>query len=184
MTEKSREGDSLWNHPVLRGFLQQHEDCSPSRVCQAFQVYLNLAEVRGWREVKMHYCADLQRPFVTGRSGMGAGVEAAYPIAMGDSLSHLQIQTLFTALRLGDQQSFDRIMLAVCASDASIVYYNVSNSIIKPEPPDASDARKQEWHQKAAKRKRHVAGCIEHFSQTQSEMQKESETETQSDNAP
>ncbi|XP_076436346.1 tRNA-splicing endonuclease subunit Sen15-like [Babylonia areolata] len=160
------ERETVWKHPVLVQFLQQHEDCSPVTVHYAFQVYLNLAEVRGWRDVGFHYCRELKTPFVTGRSSISAALEAAYPVAMEDSLSHQQIQTLFTALRVGQHQ-FDRIMLAMCATDGSVVYYHVSNSIVEPEPPENSDMRKQQWQKKAASRKRHLAESIDSFSQSQ-----------------
>jgi len=58
-------------------------------------------------------------------------------------------------------------VLAICSSDTSLVYYKVSNDIVKPEPPEVSEARKQEWQQRAAKRKQCIAECIESFSRQQ-----------------
>ncbi|KAK7094748.1 tRNA-splicing endonuclease subunit Sen15-like [Littorina saxatilis] len=163
--------ESSGDHPVLEEFLLHHS-CDTAKARLAFHVYLNLAEVRGWRDVKLHFCKKLQTPFVTGRPTLGGDLEAAFPMAMEDSLTHQQIQSLFSSLS-ADDHSFNRVMLAVCASDTSIVYYKVSNDIVKPEPLDASDARKQEWEQRAAKRRIQAAECIESYCQHQSQQHDE-----------
>ena len=55
-------------------------------------------------------------------------------------------------------------MLAICASDSSIVYYRVTDGLVKPEHPDASDARKREFFQKKEQQRIKIARNIQEFS--------------------
>ena len=72
--------------------------------------------VRGWRDVNLHFCENLQRPFVTGRATLSGPLEVAFPVAMEESLSHQYIQALFSVLRV-DHEQFDRFVIMCSSAD-------------------------------------------------------------------
>lgn len=93
-------------------------------------------------------------------------MEFAFPVLEEETLSHYFIQSLFSYLSV-DGDYVQRIMLAICSSDTSIVYYKVTNDIVKPEPLETSEVRRQEWMARSAKRKHHVAESVDRFCQEQ-----------------
>ncbi|XP_025113274.1 probable tRNA-splicing endonuclease subunit sen15 [Pomacea canaliculata] len=150
-------------HPMLRIFLKDHA-CDEVMGNLAFLVYKDLCEVRAWRNVELHFSPSLGRPYVSGRSCLSSPLEVVLPLSVDSSVSHAYIQSLFEHLQIGGQ-NFNRIILGVCASDSSIVYYKVSRDIIRPETPEITEAKRQQWAQKAAKRKRQLTEYVEVFSQ-------------------
>jgi hypothetical protein len=51
--------------------------------------------------------------------------------------------------------------------DSSVVYFKTTSGIVKPEPPEASDVRKQEWQQKNTKRRKCLTDSIQQYSDRQ-----------------
>ena len=86
-----------------RGFLISyilHHECFSVHWFTLFCV----SSVRGWRDVNLHYCERLQTPFITGRPSLSADLEAVLPMAVDESLSHQQMQSLFSSLCTEDQK--------------------------------------------------------------------------------
>ncbi|XP_059181167.1 tRNA-splicing endonuclease subunit Sen15-like [Centropristis striata] len=93
----------------------------------AFLVYMDLTEVRRWKEVSCVKSPELQVVLLEGREKEGAPVQTILPLPSHRSLTHRSIRKVL-------DRGFPMLLCAV-ASDSTLVYQRMSDGLVTPDPP-------------------------------------------------
>ncbi|XP_020902384.1 tRNA-splicing endonuclease subunit SEN15-like [Exaiptasia diaphana] len=126
-------------HPKFQQILSNGFDkYNPSSSRTAMLVYLELCERKHWFEVEIHPCDSLKRVFITGKPRKKAKKEAVVPVCVEtefsvDDLRSIvsEISTCCKELDL-DLSGNPGVILGICESDSSIVYYKVYQGLEQP----------------------------------------------------
>ncbi|XP_046883020.1 tRNA-splicing endonuclease subunit Sen15 [Hypomesus transpacificus] len=124
--EKPIPSNWFLQHPMYQ-HLTKLEIGESAQVYAAFLVYLDLTEVRQWKDVSGVECAELQLVLLEGREKEGAPVQSVLPLPAHRTLSHRSVRTV-----LGRGSP---MLLCVVASDSSLVYQRMSDGLLTPDPP-------------------------------------------------
>ncbi|XP_052790715.1 tRNA-splicing endonuclease subunit Sen15-like [Mya arenaria] len=155
-----------------------------SKTLQAFKIYMDLCEAKGWWNVKCHACSELSRVFVSGHANRNTPRELVLPVGVEETLSHDVIQSFLKTVRL-EGYSTESLTLGLCSGDGSAVYYRLTDGLLPPEPPDVTEWRKyrreekgnlQRYHQ-GEQTKQYIA-FQQHQQQEQQQQLKEQLTDT------
>lgn len=97
------------------------------QVHAAFLVYMDLTEVRQWKEVSCFKGDELQMVLLEGREKEGSPVHTVLPLPVHHSLSHRSIRQVL-------DRGFPMLLCAV-ASDSTLVYQKMTDGLVTPDPP-------------------------------------------------
>ncbi|CAN9503169.1 unnamed protein product [Ophioblennius macclurei] len=123
-----KEAPPLWflHHPV---YLQmkdlQVEDSAQMHA--AFLVYMDLTEVRQWKEVSCVKSAELQLFLLEAKEKEESPVQTVLPLPAHRSLTHQSIRHVL-------DRGFPMLLCAV-ASDSTLVYQRLTDGLVTPDPP-------------------------------------------------
>ncbi|KAG7277404.1 hypothetical protein CRUP_033359 [Coryphaenoides rupestris] len=101
-----------------------------AQVHAAFLVYLDVTEMRDWKDVTCLKCPELQVVLLEGREAEGAPMQ---------SVLALPVHHVMTVLDRG----FPMLLCAV-ASDSTLVYQRMTDGLVTPDPPDQDQGRRQQ----------------------------------------
>ncbi|XP_046707741.1 tRNA-splicing endonuclease subunit Sen15 isoform X2 [Silurus meridionalis] len=128
MDEENREAPSNWitQHPVYRDLLKLGVE-DDAQVYGAFLVYLDLTEVRRWTSVSAVSCPDLKAVLLEGRERDGEGLRVVFPLPAHRNVSHRDLRCI-----VGRGTP---MLLCAVASDSTLVYQQLSDGLVTPDPP-------------------------------------------------
>ncbi|XP_046707740.1 tRNA-splicing endonuclease subunit Sen15 isoform X1 [Silurus meridionalis] len=147
MDEENREAPSNWitQHPVYRDLLKLGVE-DDAQVYGAFLVYLDLTEVRRWTSVSAVSCPDLKAVLLEGRERDGEGLRVVFPLPAHRNVSHRDLRCI-----VGRGTP---MLLCAVASDSTLVYQQLSDGLVTPDPPvDIRDLGRRQ-HRKRRKEKK------------------------------
>eukprot|EP00105_Crassostrea_gigas_P038413 XP_019922561.1 PREDICTED: tRNA-splicing endonuclease subunit Sen15-like [Crassostrea gigas] len=127
-----------------------------------FNVYLDLCEVRGWWNVKLHGCLDLDMAFISGHPTREDPREIVLPLQSSDNLSPDCLQHYLQNIKLDDYET-NGITLAICDSDTTTVYYKITEGLVDPEPPEVTEVKKVQRFEMMRKRQMNIQGAIQSY---------------------
>ncbi|XP_066538030.1 tRNA-splicing endonuclease subunit Sen15 [Hoplias malabaricus] len=128
MDEENRVVYSNWikQHPVYQELMNLDVGDS-SQVYAAFLVYLNLTEVRHWRDVEGVACPELQAVLLKGREKEDDSVQVVFPLPTNRTVSHKDFRCVL------DRES--PLLLCAVSSDSTLVYQRLCDGLLTPDPP-------------------------------------------------
>ncbi|XP_041063485.1 tRNA-splicing endonuclease subunit Sen15 [Carcharodon carcharias] len=104
-----------------------------TQVYTAFLVFLDLLEARNWKDVTYKGSEELQLVYLQGCPGEQEEMEVVVPMPVHMTLSHERIRRI---MECTCDQSEKELTLAVVDSDSTVVYYQLTNGFVVPDPPD------------------------------------------------
>lgn len=129
------------DHPVLKEMMA-YGLADTQQIFRAFNVYLDLCEVKGFWNVKCHKCSALNLVFLSGHANRSEPRELILPVSCDSQLSPATLQTYTEKVKLQGYNTHG-LVLAICASDSSIVYYRVTDGLVQPESPEETIVKQQ-----------------------------------------
>ncbi|KAM6990042.1 tRNA-splicing endonuclease subunit Sen15 [Tautogolabrus adspersus] len=128
MSDVSEKPPQNWIllHPTYLQ-MQKLEVEDQEQVHAAFLVYMDLTEVRGWKEVSCVKSLELQLVLLEGREKDGAPIQIVLPLPVHRSLTHKSIRHVL-------DRGFPMLLCAV-ASDSTLVYQRMTDGLVTPDPP-------------------------------------------------
>ncbi|KAJ1173045.1 hypothetical protein NDU88_004887 [Pleurodeles waltl] len=129
--------DWIQRHPKFLEMMALNA-ANSTDVYTTFLVYLDLVEGRNWHEVRYKALRDLQVICLCAREKEGQCPQVVVPTSIGMSYSHERIQHIMARTRNleGDADVPSSVVLAIVASDSTVVYYRLTEGLVMPEPPD------------------------------------------------
>lgn len=98
-----------------------------AQIHAAFLAYMDLTEVRHWKEVSCLKSSDLQVVLLEAREKEEGPVHTVLPLSVYQSISHKSIRSVL-------DRGFPVLLCAV-ASDSTLVYQRITDGLVTPEPP-------------------------------------------------
>ncbi|XP_007568753.1 tRNA-splicing endonuclease subunit Sen15 [Poecilia formosa] len=120
------EANWILRHPALKQ-MKELQVGDSEQIHAAFLVYMDLTEVRRWKEVSCVKIPDLQAVLLEAQEKDGGPVHTILPLPVHQSLSHRSIC-----------QALDRgfpLLLCAVASDSTLVYQRMTDGLVTPDPP-------------------------------------------------
>ncbi|XP_078515345.1 tRNA-splicing endonuclease subunit Sen15 [Lissotriton helveticus] len=129
--------DWIQRHPKFLEMMALNV-ASSTDVYTTFLVYLDLVEGRNWHEVRYKALRDLQLICLCAREKEGQCPQVVVPTSIGISYSHERIQHIMERTRSleAEEGAPSSVVLAIVASDSTVVYYRLTEGFVTPEPPD------------------------------------------------
>ncbi|XP_058487198.1 tRNA-splicing endonuclease subunit Sen15 [Solea solea] len=93
----------------------------------AFLAYMDLTEVRRWKEVSCVKSPELQLVLLEGKEKEGAHMQTVLALPVHKSLSHRSIRHML-------DRGFPALLCAV-GSDSTLVYQRMTDGLVTPDPP-------------------------------------------------
>ncbi|XP_074544424.1 tRNA-splicing endonuclease subunit Sen15 [Halichoeres trimaculatus] len=93
----------------------------------AFLAYMDLTEVRRWKEVSCVKSSELQLVLLEGKEKEESPVQTILPLPVHRSLTHKSIRQVL-------DRGFPMLLCAV-ASDSTMVYQRMTDGLVTPDPP-------------------------------------------------
>ncbi|TMS10243.1 tRNA-splicing endonuclease subunit Sen15 [Larimichthys crocea] len=125
-SEKPPPPNWILQHPTYH-LMEKLEVGDSEQVHAAFLVYMDLSEVRQWKEVSCVKSPELQVILLEGREKEGAPVQTILPLPVHRSVSHKSIRHVL-------DRGFPMLLCAV-ASDSTLVYQRMTDGLVTPDPP-------------------------------------------------
>ncbi|XP_068995579.1 tRNA-splicing endonuclease subunit Sen15 [Embiotoca jacksoni] len=98
-----------------------------AQVHAAFLVYMDLTEVRRWKEVSCVKSPGLQVVLLEVKEKEGGPIQTVLPLPVHRSLSHRSIRHVL-------DRGFPMLLCAV-APDSTLVYQKMTDGLVTPDPP-------------------------------------------------
>lgn len=119
---------AIWilQHPAYQQ-MKTLQVADSEQVHAAFLVYMDLCEVRQWKEVSCVKSPELQVVLLEGREKEGAPFQTILPLPVHRPLSHKSIRHVL-------DRGFPMLLCAV-ASDSTLVYQRMTDGLVTPDPP-------------------------------------------------
>ncbi|KAM9323471.1 tRNA-splicing endonuclease subunit Sen15 [Pholidichthys leucotaenia] len=130
MNERLEGAEKLQNWILQHPAYQQMEALQvkdSAQVHAAFLVFMDLTEVRQWKEVSCVKSPELGAVLLEAKEKDGAPVQTVLPLPAHRSLSHKNV-------RLVLERGFPVLLCAV-ASDSTLVYQRMTDGLVTPDPP-------------------------------------------------
>ncbi|KAF3699113.1 tRNA-splicing endonuclease subunit Sen15 SEN15 -like protein [Channa argus] len=124
--QKAAPPNWILQHPAFQQMKELEVEDS-TQVHAAFLVYIDLAEVRQWKEVSCVKSPELQVVLLEGREKEGAQIQTVLPLPVERALSHRSIRHVLA-------RGFPMLLCAV-ASDSTLVYQRMTDGLVTPDPP-------------------------------------------------
>lgn len=124
--EKRPPPNWILQHPAY----QQMKDLQigdSAQVHAAFLVYMDLTEVRRWKEVSCVRSSELQVVLLEAREKEGAPTLTILPLPAHQSVTHKSIRHVL-------DRGFPVLLCAV-AADSTLVYQRMTDGLVTPDPP-------------------------------------------------
>ena len=128
----------------------------------AAKVFIDLSEVRGWWNVKLHTKKDVDVVFISGHHTRHEPRQLVLPLSSNEMVSPMKINQYLNQIKLDDYNT-EGLTLAICDPDTTTVYYKVSEGLVPPESPESTDANKFERYQIFQKRKADLDENVEEY---------------------
>ncbi|CAJ1071923.1 tRNA-splicing endonuclease subunit Sen15 [Xyrichtys novacula] len=125
MSEKSPQNWILV-HPAYQQ-MQKLEVEDSEQIHAAFLVYMDLTEVRRWKEVSCVKSPELQLVLLEGKEKEDTPVQTVLPLPVHRSLTHNSIRQVM-------DRGFPMLLCAV-AADSTLVYQRLTDGLVTPDPP-------------------------------------------------
>lgn len=127
MTEPALSSENwICLHPVFREMKSLGVEDS-AQIHAAFLVYMDLTEVRHWKEVSCLKSPELQVVLLEAQEKEEGPVHTVFPLSVHQSISHNCIRSVL-------DRGFPVLLCAV-ASDSTLVYQRITDGLVTPEPP-------------------------------------------------
>ncbi|KAK2822139.1 hypothetical protein Q5P01_022204 [Channa striata] len=126
VSQEAARPNWILQHPAFQQMKGLEVDDS-AQVHAAFLVYMDLTEVRQWKEVSCVKSPELQVVLLEGREKEGASFHTVLPLPVERSLSHRSIRHVL-------DRGFPVLLCAV-ASDSTLVYQRMTDGLVTPDPP-------------------------------------------------
>ncbi|XP_014862250.1 PREDICTED: tRNA-splicing endonuclease subunit Sen15 [Poecilia mexicana] len=120
------EANWILRHPALKQ-MKELQVGDSEQIHAAFLVYMDLTEVRRWKEVSCVKIPDLQAVLLEAQEKDGGPVHTILPLPVHQSLSHRSIRQVL-------DRGFPLLLCAV-ASDSTLVYQRMTDGLVTPDPP-------------------------------------------------
>ncbi|XP_061189423.1 tRNA-splicing endonuclease subunit Sen15-like [Saccostrea echinata] len=127
-----------------------------------FNVYLDLCEVRGWWNVKLHGRKDLDLAFISGHPTREEPREIILPLLSSDSISTHCLQQYLKEIKVDGYETHG-ITLAICDADTTTVYYKIAEGLVTPEPPEVTEVKKVQRFELMRKRQLNTQRAIQTY---------------------
>ncbi|KAL5011685.1 hypothetical protein ScPMuIL_010236 [Solemya velum] len=127
-----------------------------------FLVYIDLCEIHGWYDVQIHPCTEHNLMFLSGHPNREDLRILVLPLDSGHILSIEHINTVLQSVHIQDC-STNKVTMAVCDRDSSIVYYNLSQGIAPPDTPQKTEEKKQQRITASQRRNQEVTDNVNLF---------------------
>lgn len=98
-----------------------------AQVHAAFLAFMDLTEVRHWKEVSCLKSSELQVVLLEARETEEGPVHTVLPLCVHQSINHESIRAVLN-------RGFPVLLCAV-ASDSTLVYQRITDGLVTPEPP-------------------------------------------------
>ncbi|XP_035993796.1 tRNA-splicing endonuclease subunit Sen15 [Fundulus heteroclitus] len=124
--EKAAPANWILQHPTYQQ-MQQLQVEDSEQIYTAFLVYMDLTEVRRWKEVSCVRSPELQVVLLEAREKDGAPAHTVLPLPVHRRLSHRSVRHVL-----------DRglpMLLCAVASDSTLVYQRMTDGLVTPDPP-------------------------------------------------
>ncbi|XP_039878156.1 tRNA-splicing endonuclease subunit Sen15 isoform X2 [Simochromis diagramma] len=122
--EKRPPPNWILQHPAQMKDLQIEDS---AQVHAAFLVYMDLTEVRRWKEVSCVKSSELQVVLLEAREKEGAPTLTILPLPAHQSVTHKSIRHVL-------DRGFPVLLCAV-AADSTLVYQRMTDGLVTPDPP-------------------------------------------------
>ncbi|XP_034039742.1 tRNA-splicing endonuclease subunit Sen15 [Thalassophryne amazonica] len=121
-----KETNWMLEHPVYEAMrsLGAEDD---GQLHAAFLVYMDLTQVRQWKDVSCVKTPELQAVLLEGKEKEGAPVQTVLPLPAHRAVSHRSVRCVL-----------DRgppVLLCAAASDSTLVYQRMTDGLVTPDPP-------------------------------------------------
>ncbi|XP_008281404.1 tRNA-splicing endonuclease subunit Sen15 [Stegastes partitus] len=116
----------IFQHPAYQQ-MKGLEVGDSEQLHAAFLVFMDLTEVRRWKEVSCVKSPELQVVLLEAKEKEGAPVQTVFPLPVHRSLSHRSVR-----------QALDRgfpVLLCAVAADSTLVYQRMTDGLVTPDPP-------------------------------------------------
>ncbi|KAJ8277230.1 hypothetical protein GJAV_G00072870 [Gymnothorax javanicus] len=144
-SERQQPANWILQHSKYQELMSLDEGDS-AQVYAAFLVYLDLTEVRQWREVTTRGSSELQLVLLEGREKEGDPVQVILPLPAHRALSHRWVQSLFREKHGEDVAP--TVLLCAVASDSTLVYQRLCPGLLTPDPPVGIEDQGRRQHRK------------------------------------
>ncbi|XP_041805763.1 tRNA-splicing endonuclease subunit Sen15 [Chelmon rostratus] len=124
--EKPPPPNWILQHPAYQ-LMKNLEVEDSEQIHAAFLVYMDLCEVRRWKEVSCVKSPELQVVLLEVREKEGAPVQTVLPLPVRRPLNHKSIRHVL-------DRGFPMLLCAV-ASDSTLVYQRMTDGLVTPDPP-------------------------------------------------
>ncbi|KAL0966757.1 hypothetical protein UPYG_G00299760 [Umbra pygmaea] len=129
----------ILQHPMYQ-YLMNLDVGDSAQVYAAFLVYLDLSEVRNWKEVNGVGCSELQLVLLEGREKEGDPLQVVLPLPVHRGISHRSVRSVLARS--------SPMLLCVVASDSTLVYQRMCDGLLTPEPPVSIQDQGRRQHRK------------------------------------
>ncbi|ESK89374.1 hypothetical protein Moror_16217 [Moniliophthora roreri MCA 2997] len=111
------------SYPVLSSLIKKY----PKNAGSLFQTYNDILLAQQWRDVEVFEMGEpYDRGCITGRRPLSEETLHVVPCSLAESISIAWMTGIIKALSVKD------VYLAINTEDSSIVYYKISDGIVKP----------------------------------------------------
>ncbi|EDR12989.1 uncharacterized protein LACBIDRAFT_312094 [Laccaria bicolor S238N-H82] len=110
------------SHPILANLLEKY----PRAASGLFQAYNDIVYAQQWQTVQVVDLDRCERGAIQGKKKDTDTVLHVVPCSLSETVSFAWLQAAFAQL------STKEIYLGITSEDASIVYYKISQGIVKP----------------------------------------------------
>uniref|UniRef100_A0A8D3A5I5 tRNA-splicing endonuclease subunit Sen15 domain-containing protein n=1 Tax=Scophthalmus maximus TaxID=52904 RepID=A0A8D3A5I5_SCOMX len=114
---------SLWQYEQMKKL----EVGDSEQLHAAFLVYMDLTEVRRWKDVSCVKSPELQAVLLEGREKEGAPIQTVFPLPVRRALCHKSLRHVL-------DRGYPMLLCAV-ASDSTLVYQRMTDGLVTPDPP-------------------------------------------------
>lgn len=132
--------NKFFDHPVYKKICENGIG-SQNEWHRTFLIYMDLVECREWYNVVLYPLKQLKLLLVAGHVTTTDNRCFVLPMSTNDSLSPSQIQTVTDAVKA--VSSTARLMVGIVSSDATVVYYTLTDGLVAPEPVDDQNTVKR-----------------------------------------
>ncbi|XP_061696241.1 tRNA-splicing endonuclease subunit Sen15 [Syngnathoides biaculeatus] len=147
MDKSQKSANWMLHHPMYLKMKNLEVEDS-EQIHAAFLVYMDLTEVRKWKEVSCVKSDELHLVLLEGKEKEGSAIQSVFPLPVHRSLTHRIIRHVL-------DRGFPMLLCAV-ASDSTLVYQRLTDGLVTPDPPvgpfqeaGRRHSRKRQQHQLA-----------------------------------
>ncbi|XP_078263934.1 tRNA-splicing endonuclease subunit Sen15 [Rhinoraja longicauda] len=123
------------DHPAFVGMMALDIGDS-SQVYTAFLVFLDLVEARNWKDMTYKGSKELDLVYLQGCPGEEEEAKVVVPLPVHKTISHEGIRRIMECVCYQSKREFT---LAIVDSDSTVVYYQLTDGFVVPDPPERTE---------------------------------------------